>query len=468
MKLFPYSLRLMDRKKTVRGRKTASERSNMKKRFLAGMLSVTIVLSMVSCGITDPQIQSRNLMQELVTPATREENPIGMTVPVEPTDGERKDTAPTLTLADFEGQYPLSEFGIDLMQQTLKTAKKDENILISPLSVLLALYMTANGAGGQTKEQMMQVLGEDLNGYLKAYQESLPRGKDYKLNIANGIWFKDEPSLKVQADFLQTNRDYFDAALYKAPFDEVTCREINNWVKENTDGMIDGILDEIDPDAVLYLINALSFDAKWTEPYKANKVREDRTFTKEDGTEQKTTLMYSEEQVYLEDEKATGLMKYYKENKYAFVALLPKENVTVAEYMEWLTAENLQETLDNAKRTTVYAAIPKFEVEYDILLNDVLVQMGMPDAFSASDADFSKMVVSAEGNIFINRVLHKTFISVDEQGTKAGAATAVEMTKESAAMEMYQVYLNHPFVYLLIDCETNQPFFIGTLMDVEK
>ena len=422
----------------------------MKKRLLAGMLCVTMVLGLASCGkITDPQIQSENLMEELQTPAGGNINP-------------------KATLTDYEGQYPLSDFGIRLIQQTLKSAEKDENILISPFSVLLALYMTANGADGQTKEQMMQGLGEGLNDYLKVYQESLPQGVNYKLNIANGIWFKDVESLQVQEDFLRTNHDYFNAALYKAPFNDTTCKEINNWVKENTDGMIDGILDEIDPDAVLYLINALSFDAKWSKPYNEYSVRDNCIFTKENGTERKTTLMYSGEHVYLEDENATGFIKYYKENKYAFVAMLPKEGVTVANYMEWLTAEKLQETLANAKRTSVNAAIPKFETEYDILLNDVLIQMGMQDAFSAANADFTKMAASDRGNIFINRVLHKTFISVDEIGTKAGAVTAVEMTDESAPMEMYNVYLNRPFVYLLIDCETNQPFFIGTLMDVEK
>ncbi len=442
----------------------------MKKRLLAGVLCITIVLSFVSCKTaTDPQIQSKNLMEELANPTTGAKNPEGKTEPVDTKAGETKDTAPTTTVADFEGQYPLSEFGVRLMQQTLKSAEQDENVLISPLSVLLALYMTANGAEGQTKEQMMQVLGEDLNGYLKAYYEALPQGVNYKLNIANGIWFKDVESLQVQEEFLQKNADYFNAALYKAPFNDTTCREINNWVKENTDGMIDGILNEIDPDAVMYLINAMSFDAKWSKPYNANAVHEGRTFTKEDGMEQKTTLMYSEENTYLEDEKATGLIKYYNNNKYAFVALLPKEGVTLADYMEWLTAEKLQNTLANARRVTVNAAIPKFETEYEILLNDVLAQMGMQDAFSSSDADFSAMAVSNLGNLFISRVLHKTFISVDELGTKAGAVTAVEVYPESAGpTEIYNVHLDRPFVYMLIDCETNQPFFIGTLMDVEK
>ena len=180
--------------------------------------------------------------------------------------------------------------------------------------------------------------------------------------------------------------------------------------------------------------------------------------------------MYSEESTYMEDERATGFLKYYKGRKYAFVALLPREGVTVAEYVEGLNEEELQKLFANAKQTTVNAAIPKFETEYDILLNDVLTQMGIKDAFSFADADFSKMATSERGNIYISRVLHKSFISVDESGTRAGAVTAVGMPDSCALMpgEVYNVYLDRPFVYMLIDCETNQPFFIGTMMDMEQ
>lgn len=422
----------------------------MKKRFLAATLCVTMILGLTACGktTTDPQIQSKNLMEDLPMPTQGVEN----------------------TPVNDEIKNPISGFGVKLLRQTLENAEEDENILVSPLSVLLALYMTANGADGNTKAQMMDVLGDNLNDYLKTYQESLPQGEDYKLHIANGIWFRDAEFLTVKEEFLRANQQYFNAGLYKAPFNDTTCKEINNWVKENTDGMIDSILDEISPDAVLYLINALSFDAKWQKPYNEYSVQEDRTFTKEDGTKQKATLMYSEESTYLEDEKATGFIKYYKDKKYAFAGLLPKEGVTVAEYVAWLNEERLQELFDGAKKTVVNAALPKFETEYDILLNDVLISMGMPDAFSSSAADFSQMATSERGDIFINRVLHKTFISVDELGTKAGAVTAVEMFDESAMIpaEYYNVFLDRPFVYMLIDCETNQPFFIGTMMDVEK
>ena len=454
----------------------------MKKRWLAGILCLTMIISLTGCnGTVDPQMQSQNLNNAVGDAGTGEENPEGKTNDVTPGESTGTDTGDDIwgdyadrnrraeeVLTSNQKTHPLSKFGFQLLKQTIKQDGTKENVLLSPLSVILALYMTANGADGKTKDQMIQVLGDDLNDYLKAYQIRLPHGDGYKMHIANGIWFRDDATLKVNDDFLKTNEHYFDAALYKAPFNETTCKEINNWVKEHTDGMIDSILDEISADAMLYLINALSFDAEWERIYRESSVFEGQIFTKEDGTKQKTTLMYSEESTYLEDKKATGFVKYYKDRKYAFVALLPKEGVTMAEYVEYLNAENFHKLMSKAKTTTVNAALPKFETEYDILLNDVLIKMGMTDAFLGSKADFSKMATCDDGNLYISRVLHKTFIAVDERGTKAGAVTAVEMTKDSAMMESYTVRLDRPFVYMLIDCETNQPLFIGTMTDVEK
>jgi len=141
----------------------------------------------------------------------------------------------------------------------------------------------------------------------------------------------------------------------------------------------------------------------------------------------------------------------------------------VAEYVASLDGEKLFEILDGAEITPVETAIPKFETEYDVEMSDVLKQMGMTDAFDYATADFSKLGYSVEGNIKINRVLHKTYINVDEKGTKAGAATVVEMDGKSALMpdnEPKKVYLDRPFVYMLIDCENNIPFFIGTVMNI--
>lgn len=367
------------------------------------------------------------------------------------------------------GAAAAADFGIRLFQTSVEEGK---NTLISPLSVLYALSMTANGANGETLAQMEQVLGmdsENLNCYMLAYMDLLPEAKEYKLRLANSIWFKDDPNFVVEQSFLQTNADYYGAGIYKAAFDEDTKNDINNWVKEHTDEMIPEILDEIPEEAIMYLVNALAFEAQWDEIYMETQVR-GGFFTKEDGTQQEVQMMHSDEHRYLEDGLATGFIKYYEGRKYAFAAMLPNAGVTVQQYVDSLTGSHLQEMLANPEDILVYVSIPKFETEYDIEMSEVLQEMGMTDAFDWCVADFSRLgTYNADGmNICIGRVLHKTFISVAEQGTKAGAATAVEMVAEGA-MEMPEfrsVRLDRPFVYMLIDCETNLPFFIGTMMDV--
>lgn len=366
------------------------------------------------------------------------------------------------------GSADITDFAIRLFKQTNENGK---NTLISPLSVLCALAMTANGAEGETREQMEAVLGmsvEELNLYLYSYINSLPQGEKYKLSVANSIWFTDDDRFTVNQDFLQTNADYYGADIYKTPFNKQTLKDINNWVKNETDNMIPKVLEDIPDAAIMYLINALAFEAEWTEIYEKNQVR-DKTFTKEDGTKQDVELMYSTEGKYLEDENATGFIKYYKERKYAFVALLPNEGVTVSEYINSLDGESLAAMLANAESRTVETAIPKFESEYDTEMSGVPEAMGMSNAFNVTFANFSGIGDSTEGGIYISKVIHKTYIQVGEKGTKAGAVTAIEMNDGSAGPpdEVKQVYLDRPFVYMLIDCETNIPFFIGTMMGVE-
>ena len=330
--------------------------------------------------------------------------------------------------------------------------------------------MTANGAEEETLAQMEEVLGmttEELNLYLYSYMQNLPQGEKYKLSLANSIWFTDDERFTVNLDFLQTNADYYGADIYKAPFDKQTLKDINNWIEEKTDGMIKDALDDIPSAALMYLINALAFDAEWMTIYEKHQVR-DGEFTKEDGTKQDVEFMYGTEGTYLEDEKATGFKKYYKGGKYAFVAMLPNEGVSVSEYVDSLTGESLNVLLTNPQNTTVYTSMPKFETGYSVEMSELLGSMGMTDAFSAESANFKSLGTSSAGNIFINRVLHKTYISVGEKGTRAAAVTIVE-PGDGAAMEPEEpkeVYLDRPFVYMLVDCENNIPFFIGTMMDV--
>lgn len=367
------------------------------------------------------------------------------------------------------GNSAATDFAVRLFRATSEDGK---NTLISPLSVMCALAMAANGAEGRTLEQMEAVLGmskADLNLYLYIYVNSLPQGDKYKLSIANSVWFTDDTRFTVNRDFLQTNADYYGADIYKTPFNMQALWDINNWVKDKTDGMIPKIIDKIPEEAIMYLINALAFEAEWPSPYERNQVR-DGKFTKEDGAKQDAELMYDTVGTYLEDELATGFIKPYKGGKYAFAALLPKEGVSVSEYVSSLDGEHLNELLTEAEYRTVKTAIPKFENEYGVEMSNVLKSLGMTDAFEIESADFDGMGTWSDGSIYIGKIIHKTYIQVGERGTKAGAVTAIEVDGAMSAdpTEIKQVYLDRPFVYMLIDCENSVPLFIGTVMDVKS
>lgn len=345
------------------------------------------------------------------------------------------------------------------------------NILISPLSVVSALAMTGGGARGETLLQMEETFGisvPELSVYLSDYQRALPAADKYRLSMANGIWFTADERFTVEEDFLEKNGDLFDCTVRRTVFDDSALQEINGWVKDNTDGMIEEILDEIPPDAVMYLVNALAFEAEWERIYHDYEVRTGE-FTKEDGTALQAELMYSEEEQYLEDAHAAGFLKYYADRKYAFAALLPQEGMSLAEYMASLDGEKLRDILENPMQVQVNAAIPKYRSMYGAELSDILRGMGMADAFDIDKADFSGLGHSSAGNVHISRVLHKTFIAVDAKGTRAGAVTAVEATDRCAAPDMSDtrtVYLNRPFLYMIIDCERNLPIFMGVVTGV--
>ena len=335
---------------------------------------------------------------------------------------------------------------------------------------MLALSVTANGAKGETLAQMEALLGGDipmetLNEYLYSYIKALPSEKTAKLNITNSIWFKDN-GFTAEKAFLQKNADYYGAEAYKSAFDRKTLRDINNRVKKNTDGMIEKIIDDFDPSAVMYLINTVLFDAEWENIYKKDEVR-DGTFTALDGTKKTVPMMYSEEHSYLDDGKATGFIKPYK-NGYSFVALLPNEGVSLDDYAASMTGKSYIDTIKNAKDVPVETIIPKFSYDYDIEMSGALKALGMPLPFDAEKADFSALGSSGNGNIFISRVLHKAYIAVDEKGTKAGAATAVEIKETAVAVDIYSVTLDRPFIYAVTDNATGLPVFIGTVTDIGK
>ena len=414
----------------------------MKKKIISFILLLAVAINISACTLT---ISAENLMS-----------------------GVNPESVKALDSLD-EYNAAVSDFALRLLSATEKSG---ENTFISPISVLAALSMTANGAAGTTLEEMESVLGltkDQLNLYMYTYLNSLPQGNKYKLSVANSIWFKDDPNLTVNHSFLQKNANYYGAEIYKAPFNDKTKRDINNWVKRETDGMISKVVDKIQSDAIMYLINTLAFEAEWQSIYENYQVR-DGIFTTESGEKQNADFMYATEGSYIYDDNATGFIKYYKGAKYAFASLLPNEGITVTEYLSTLNGEELKSMLNTPTHTIVRTSIPKFKTEYEVEMSEILSDMGMPTAFDVFSADFSDIGSYKEQNIYIGSVLHKTYIEVAEKGTKAGAVTVVQMNGGSAEPpeEPKEVYLDRPFVYMIIDCENNIPLFIGTMNDIEK
>lgn len=354
-----------------------------------------------------------------------------------------------------------ANFAVELFK---RSADETKNSVISPLSVMLALSMTANGANGETLTQMEKVLGDsldinELNKYLGAFVSNLPSYDKAKMSLANSIWLR-ENGLNVNKEFLKINASYYNADAYSVPFNKDTLNDINTWVSNKTDGTIEQMLDNIPNGAVMYLINALTFDAEWEEIYTKDQIYEGEFNGV--GGKQTVSMMNSCESLYLDDGKATGFIKPYAEG-YSFVAILPNEDVSIEDYIALMSGEKFISDLKNAEAGVVNVSMPKFKTEYSIEMSNVLKSLGITDAFDENKADFSG--IDSSGNLFINRVLHKTFINVDERGTKAGAATAVEM-RAKGALGMYTVNLDRPFVYAIIENETNLPMFIGAVMNV--
>ncbi len=375
-----------------------------------------------------------------------------------------------LSLNKFEEKY--SKFAWRIFNQCRLYDGKEKNTLISPISIFIALSMVTNGAEEETLIQMEEMLGMtkvELNNLVYAYINLLSERNPHfgKLILVNSIWYRNDPSLIVKQDFLQTAKDYYDGDIFKALFNSDTLKEINDWVDEKTGGAIPAIIDDISDEAIMYLVNALSFDAEWQTPYLDSQVKDD-VFITSDGKKETLPYLYGQENTFLEDEKATGFIKFYRGCRYGFAAMLPNDGVSVDEYLDYVGEESIIHLLSGKRSVLVNTAMPKFGIEYMVEMKEQLNRLGITLAFDVDNADFKNMAESSRGNIFIDKIIHKTFIVVDEKGTKAGAATIVETTDGALPLtETCEVYLNRPFVYMLIDCENDIPLFIGVMRDPE-
>ena len=366
----------------------------------------------------------------------------------------------------------MADFSLALTNTTLSRESEGKaNYLISPLSAMICLSMLANGAEGETLAQMEAVLGmgiSDLNRCLYAYTKDLYVGEGCKVSLADSIWYREGGTFTVREEFLQTCADWYEAQQYAAPFDEGTRRDINNWVKRYTDGMIDRILeDPIPVETVMYVVNALVFDAKWQEEYEKHQISE-RTFTSLNGTEAAVEMLHSDESTYLTVEGGQGFAKPYKGRAYSFVGLLPDEGVNVYDFAATLTGASWVAMWQGRESAAVQVRIPEFSYDSFMELTPVLKEMGMVDLFDERAADLSGIGTTTQINLYCSGVYQKTYIEVNRNGTKAAAITWATNDECAGVMpiEPKYVYLDRPFVYAIVDNATGLPLFVGVVSEL--
>lgn len=381
---------------------------------------------------------------------------------------KNKDNLPTdpvkinLTLKQTSLVTSENTFAFDIFNKTINPAV-DENSIISPLSVSYALSMTVNGAANATRDSILKALRvsdisiDDLNSSYKDLTTAL-LSVDSRviMEIANSVW--TEKSFTVKQPFSDALTGYYDAEARSFDINDPTApQEINQWISDHTNGLIKNMLDQIEPNSVMLLINAIYFKGKWRSQFDATATTS-RTFTRPDGSTIDVPTMHQAEtlKVYTGDGKTIAELTYGQGN-FVMDIILPADNDLTA-VTTTLTADNFETWTGNMVSRKVYLYLPKFKYGFKIKLNDILSQMGMGIAFT-DGADLSNI---SDIPLLINKVLHQAFIETKEEGTEAAAATIVEVGTTSAGpTDPITIDVNHQFIYVIREVTTNSILFMG-------
>lgn len=349
---------------------------------------------------------------------------------------------------------------------------EDNNFMVSPLSLSMALAMTWNGAAGKTKEAMQQTLkmdgfsDDELNSYYKKLREALLKtDPSTKLSIANAIFTNQ--SVKINPDFINTNRSFYEAAVEAVDFTRPeTVSIINKWASDNTNGLIEKVIENTKPEDLMYLLNAIYFKGIWTSEFDKKNTSE-RPFTYENGTRKNVEMMKQTAKFnYTNDENLQLVQLPYGNQAFSMMVLLPAEDKKLQDVIATTRQEGYWENLKSGlHEAEVELSLPKFKTEYSKRLNEVLTKMGMGIAF-ANVADFSRM---SDTPAKIDFVKQDTYISTDESGTEAAAVTTIGMIMTSLPVNPEKVVFNanRPFLYLIQENSTGAILFMGAVKNFD-
>lgn len=361
-----------------------------------------------------------------------------------------------------------NDFGFELFKKVFDSEKESENIMVSPLSISLALAMTYNGAKGETKtamEKTLKVYGltpDDINtSYLDLVEALKSLDPKVLLEIANAIYYRND--FIVENDFISINKNYYDAEVSALDFSSPQAvNTINNWVAEKTHDKIETILEEITGDQVMFLLNAIYFKGAWQKEFNVESTESLPFYLKNGNPIQTETMQRLDTLPYASNDLFSAVKLTYGKGNYNMFVFLPGPDKNIQEIVNKLDKDNWKTWMESFQETqSVDIKLPRLKYEYEITLNDVLSEMGMGIAFTGA-ADFTG--INKNGGLQIGFVKHKTFVEVNEEGTEAAAVTIVSIERNSAGgPQKIPFYVNKPFVYAITEKDTGAILFIGSV-----
>lgn len=363
-----------------------------------------------------------------------------------------------------------NQFGFEIFQKVNASLTEPKNTMISPLSVSLALAMVYNGTEGNTKLQMEEMLhkanltSDDINTSYKDLVSSLiSHDPKVELSISNAIFYRN--TFNIKSDFITTNQNYYLAEVSGLDFSKTaeTLNTVNGWVNTKTKGKIEKIIEKVNPEDVMYLLNAIYFNGEWKYRFDPKETY-DLAFNREDNSVIQVPTMYIENPFnYFSNTDFQLLEMPYGSGKYSMLIFLPDEGKTTSDVISLLTSDHINEWISKMTEQKKKVFLPKFEFKFDKSLVDQLNALGMTDAFEDGKADLSG--ISDDAKLVISEVMHKTYIKVDERGTEAAAVTGITVGVTSVGPDLNTFRVDHPFVFAIREKDTNAILFIGKVMD---
>jgi len=376
--------------------------------------------------------------------------------------------SPDLTLA--EGQLIESDnaFGWKLFREIV-AQDSNGNVFVSPLSVAMALGMTLNGADAETREAMestLELSGLTIDEINKCYQhllEVLERlDPEVRFQLANSIWYR--LGFDFEQEFITLNKTYFSAEVTGLDFTDPTAPDaINAWADQNTNGKIKEIVDQISPDVVMYLINAIYFKGTWTYQFNEEDTKDD-WFNLTDGSQTACKMMSLQSDFqYFGNSEFQMIDLPYGNGDFSMTILLPALGTDMDQFIAALNQSNWDRWRSSLSEKAIALDLPRFSLEYEITLNDALAALGMGIAFTAGEADFSGM--SDCNCLWIGKVKHKTFVEVNEEGTEAAAVTSVSMVLSADSQpQLITMSCDRPFLFVIQEHASNTILFLGKMV----